>query len=81
MQPGWGPAATPYLPSRPADGRIVAGAALAFTGFLIQGLGWFAWLLTPFSLNPLVFALLGTGSILAAVGFLVAFLGLARPRL
>jgi uncharacterized membrane protein len=63
------------------DGRIVAGAALTFTGFLLQGLGWFMWVfIGPWGPSALAFLFLGVGAILTAVGFLVAFLGLARPR-
>jgi len=68
------------MPLRPPDVRVVAGAALAFTGFLIQGLAWFELFLNPFGGSFLGAALMGTGSILAAVGFLLAFLGLARTR-
>jgi uncharacterized membrane protein len=70
-----------YAPPQPWDRRLVAGAALAFTGFLLQGLGWLSYLLTwNWGLNLFVFILLGVGSILAGVGFLLAFLGLARSR-
>jgi len=79
MQPVWVPERS-YLPSRPPDSRIVAGAALAFTGFLLQGLGWLLRFFMPFDGGFLFSGLLGIGSILAAVGFLLAFLGLARPR-
>lgn len=57
----------------------MAGAALAFSGFLIQGFGWMA-LLWSFGLTSIAAILLAVGNILAAVGFFLAFLGLARHR-
>ena len=80
VQPGWSGGPTPYLPTRAWDGRLVAGAALVFTGFLLQGIGWLLSSLSPFGGFFLTFSLVAVGNIVAAVGFLLAFLGLARPR-
>ena len=50
-----------------------------FVGFLLQGIGWLVFAFSPFG-SPLMFLLMGIGGILAAVGFLVALLGLAVRR-
>ena len=79
VHPGWSGGPSPY-PTRAWDGRLVAGAALVFTGFLLQGIGWFLSAPSPFGGFFLTFALLAVGNIVAAVGFPLAFLGLARPH-
>ncbi len=83
MQPSWTPPPMAGPVSR-YDGRIVAGAVLAFVGFLLQGIAAFVGLffLGPFGLGFFVITALvgGIGSILIAVGLLLAFLGLAARR-
>ena len=81
MQPGWMAPGGP--PQAPMDRRLVAGAVVAFVGFLVVGIGslMFALLFNPFfgSFGAFIFLYLlsGVGYILIAVGLLVALFGIA----
>lgn len=81
VPPGWTSAVG--APHSRTDRRIVAGAALTFVGFLIQGIvGIVSFLFfNPFGSGFGLFIVFnivnGIGSILIAVGLLIAFLGIA----
>lgn len=70
-------------PPARTDRRIVAGAVLTFVGFLMEGIaGMLSFLFfNPFGSGFFLFVLFsiitGIGSILIAVGLLLAFLGIA----